>query len=188
MMTLCVEPAARGIDRIRKGLQIFPEFSGRWYRVSLGVIVIVSLWPIARWWEGWIFPAESRISEAMEYREEMGQLRRIATGIRGGEVQPFLAPWYLSPAVSYWSDQPSVSQFTCLGGEGLDFATGFFASDDVAEKCDALIAMGVRWIICDAPDRFDRNARALGFLVHPSDEPAIRTLRRGRQGYVVAQG
>ena len=150
-------------------------------RLALIVVAFGSFWPIARWWEGWIFPMESRVAEAMEYREEMGQLRRIATGIRGGGIQPFLAPWYLSSAMSYWSMQPSVSRFTWLESTETDFATAFFASSDVRSHRETLLSLGVRWIICDAPDRFERNASRMGLKKDPKVEAAVRTLRKGRQ-------
>ena len=181
LIALCVEPARHGAIRL-SGLGLGLRGNRG---VPLGVVLALigggSFWPIARWWEGWIFPTESRVAEAMEYREEMGQLRRIALGIRGGETQPFLAPWYLSPAVSYWSMQPSVARFTSLDQDKEDFAMEFFASTDVRSQRDAAISLGVRWIICDAPDRFERNALRMGFTRSAGSEVAFRRLRKGRQ-------
>lgn len=177
LISLCADPARQSAMRVlRSSLLGLPRA-----RLALIVVALGSFWPIARWWEGWIFPMESRVAEAMEYREEMGQLRRIATGIRGGGIQPFLAPWYLSSAMSYWSMQPSVSRFTWLESTETDFATAFFASSDVRSHRETLLSLGVRWIICDAPDRFERNASRMGLKKDPKVEAAVRTLRKGRQ-------
>lgn len=181
LTVVCGESARVGATRISQRLPGNMAVQGWLRRAVLAVVLIGGFWPMARWWEGWIFPTESRVAEAMEYREEMGQLRRIAHGIRGNEVQPFLAPWYLSPAISYWSMQPSVSRFTPFERGERDFATTFFAAEDVSIHRATVTSLGVRWVICDAPDRFERNVNRGGFGKDSSAEPAIRTLRRGRQ-------
>lgn len=181
LIALCVEPAQRVVVRLFESLPSPWRLCGWRMRIVLAFVAFGGIWPVARWWEGWMFPTESRIAEMMEYREEMGQLRRIALETRGGGLQPFLAPWYLSSAMSYWSMQPSVSRFTLLEGAETDFATAFFGSTDVSAQREVLLSRGVRWIVCDAPDRYERNGMRMGLPRSSEREPAFRTLRKGRQ-------
>ena len=180
LVLMCAPAAVRGSKKIVGDVRYRMLLQGRGVRRLCAVgAAMLFFWPIARWWDGWLYPSDHRATEALEYREEMAQLRRVAHGLRGGEVQPFLAPWYLSPAVCYWSMQPAVSSFTLMNPEGLEFAVKFYSSPDPSGLRDALFARGVRWIICDAPDRFERNVRRLR-LDLPRQDSAIHMLRRGR--------
>ena len=63
----------------------------------------VSLWPILREWDETLFPGEPRQDQLAGQKLDAVLLRDAAERLRTDERLPVLAPWWLCPALVYWS-------------------------------------------------------------------------------------
>jgi hypothetical protein len=88
-------------------------------------------------------------------------LRDIAEIQRNRNVGPFVAPWWLSPPLAYWSRQPAVAGSSHESLPGIiDVARIYLAPSDEA-ALTILRQRKVAWILSDAPDRVIPNSAAL---------------------------
>src|SRR5262249_45564597 len=75
-------------------------------------IFLVALWPLARDWDEKLFPDDhpelDLATKRSVLRVEAVRLREVAEAMRSADRRPFIAPWWLSPALAYWSGQPGV--------------------------------------------------------------------------------
>jgi hypothetical protein len=78
-------------------------------RVAVWIAFALSTLPILQFWDTRLWPSESALAARIEHRTESKQLRQLALTIRSPQTQPFLAPWWLSPSISYWSGQPGIA-------------------------------------------------------------------------------
>ena len=69
----------------------------------------LSMLPVLRVWDERLWLNDTQLAKRVEQREESVQLRDLAVSLRSSQARPFLAPWWLSPAVAYWSGQPGVA-------------------------------------------------------------------------------
>ena len=72
-------------------------------------LFVVSLWPVLAEWDRTHLARRSGRRAKFEQRQEAVELRELSTGLISAERLPFLAPWWLSPAIAYWSGQPGVA-------------------------------------------------------------------------------
>jgi hypothetical protein len=75
----------------------------RWTLLGLG------LWPILKGWDVQLFPEDPEVRRRVDLRQERIALRAIAEQQGAHTAGVFVAPWWLSPSVSYWSKQPGVA-------------------------------------------------------------------------------
>jgi hypothetical protein len=88
-------------------------------------------------------------------------LSEAAIGKHGG---PFLAAWWLSPAIAYWSRQPGVAGTSHESLPGIVDTARFFLSNDPAEAAVILRKRSVRWVLVDDPAHdVETSATMLGF-------------------------
>src|SRR5260221_10377820 len=81
--------------------------------------------------------------------------------MRSSDRRPFLAPWWLSPAVAYWSGQPGVAGSSHESLPGIVASARFFLASDAAAAERIARELGVKWIVTDDPDRLVATSRAL---------------------------
>jgi hypothetical protein len=95
-------------------------------------------------------------------------LRDLALSLRSSEVHPFLAPWWLSPSIAYWSGQPAIAGSSHESLNGIADSARFFLSDDW-QKADLILQnhrMG--WVVAYDSERVAQNSGAvLGQAVPP---------------------
>src|SRR5207253_11488916 len=96
------------------------------WRAAVWIGFALSLFPILREWDERLWPNESELSRRIESRNEAVQLRDLATSLPSPEVRPFLAPWWLSPSLCYWSGQPSVAGSSHESLPGIVDSARFF--------------------------------------------------------------
>jgi len=120
-------------------------------------IFIIALFPIAQAWDH-LFSDEELMRRA-ENKIEQRELRAMSSQIDGA----FIAPWWFSPALSYWSRQPGV------GGSAHESIGGIVETAEVFETWDAEEAKQildrdkVKWIVSYDADRVAQNsAQTLG--------------------------
>ncbi len=138
----------------------------RVFRGSLpSLLFLASLWPLAADWDEKLFPEDHPELDLDKQlgviRIERVRLREVAEAMRSAERQPFVAPWWLSPALAYWSRQPGVA------GSSHESLPGIVASARLALAPDAATAeriareLGVKWIVTDDGERMMDTSRIL---------------------------
>ena len=115
-------------------------------------IFIIALFPIARSWDRMFTDEES--AGRMENRVELVELHAIASQCDG----PFLAPWWFSPALSYWSRQPGVGGSSHESIAGIMESAKLFGTENAEEVAQILKRRNVRWIVAYDADRVARNS------------------------------
>lgn len=121
----------------------------------------LSLWTVAAEWDRQLFPSPEIEQQRIQHRREMVLLREVAGQMRSDEVQPFLAPWWNTPALCYWSRQPGVagSSHQSIGGI-VDSAQVYLAPTPEAAE-PVLRTRKVRWLIADDPGRAVENSQSI---------------------------
>jgi hypothetical protein len=126
-------------------------------RVIVWSAFILSILPILQFWDGQLWPNESTLARQMERRFEAQQVRELAIMIRSSRKQPFVAPWWLSPAISYWSGQPAIAGSSHESLAGIIDSAQFFATDDPQTAREILRRHQAQWIFAYDWDRLGRN-------------------------------
>lgn len=128
-------------------------------------VFLLALWPLAQDWDEKLFPDDHPELELETKRSlarlEAVRLREVAETMRSADRRPFLAPWWLSPALAYWSGQPGVAGSSHQSLPGIVASARFFLAPDAAEAERLARELGVKWIVTDAPERLVATSRAL---------------------------
>lgn len=148
-------------------------------------IFLLGLWPVARAWDATLFPPRAVARAREEEAAEGMQLRAVAERMRGTERAAFLAPWWLSPALAYWSGQPGVAGSSHQALPGTMETARFFLAPDAATAESIAHRLGVRWIVTDGPDAdgISRLVKAYGPLLGgavPESPWGVTMHERGR--------
>jgi hypothetical protein len=129
---------------------------------------LVSLWPVAREWDARLFP-DRETQDAREHRRaDLVLLREAAVAMRAPDRRPFIAPWWMSPALAYWSRQPGIAGSSHESLPGIiDSARLYYAG--TAEDAGPILAMRrVRYVLGADPAGIVANATALLELSAPA--------------------
>jgi hypothetical protein len=146
-------------------------------RVTVGVAFVLSMFPIFRDWDERLWPSESQLAKRMEQRIESAQIRDLSLSLRSPDVHPFLAPWWLSPSIAYWSGQPGVAGSSHESFEGIEESARFFLSENLQEEHEILEKRQVAWVLAYDSDRVAQNSAAI--LKEPLPQrPLCRVLYR----------
>ncbi|MEY5025656.1 MAG: hypothetical protein RLZZ244_1184, partial [Verrucomicrobiota bacterium] len=138
---------------------------GEWVVTGVGLL---ALWPVVAGWEEKWNPESSVLVERHMDRSERINARLAAERMRSPEVQPFLAPWWLSPAMAYWSGQPAVAGSGHEGIAGILDSARFFLATDWSEAREILDRRGVRMVVAGDQARSAVNsAEILGRPIPP---------------------
>ena len=130
-------------------------------RAAVWIAMVLSMFPILRDWDERLWPNEPLRVTRMEKRVESTQLRNVALSLRAPEVHPFLAPWWLSPSIVYWSGQPGVAGSSHESLNGIAQSARFFLSEDLQEARKILEGDRVAWVFAYDSDRVEENSRAI---------------------------
>ena len=105
------------------------------------------------------------------------QWRELANQLKSKSTQPFLAPWWLSPSITYWSGQPAVAGSSHESLGGIAESARFFLTTDLAVAQEILQKHNVVWVlVADAEDVIENSAAILGSIQPPN--PLARVLAR----------
>jgi hypothetical protein len=97
--------------------------------------------------------------------------------LASSELQPFLAPWWLSPSIAYWSGQPGVAGSSHESLKGTEDSAHFFLSEDLEQARSILQKDNVAWLFAYDSQRVTQNSAAvLNATVPPY--PLCRVLDR----------
>jgi hypothetical protein len=146
-------------------------------RAAVWIAFVLSLYPILRDWDERLWPNEEQLAARVERRIESAQIREIALSLRSSDVRPFLAPWWLSPSIAYWSGQPGVAGSSHEDLDGIEESARFFLSENLQEARAILEKRHVAWVFAYDFDRVAQNSAAI--LNEPLPrEPLCRVLDR----------
>lgn len=129
---------------------------------SFGALLgMLSLLPVATAWMDRIQPDPGFLEERHMDRSERVNARLAAERMRSPEVMPFLAVWWLSPSIAYWSGQPAVAGSGHEGISGILDSARFFVTENPQEAREILDRRLVRWVVASDPARAAENAREI---------------------------
>jgi tetrahydromethanopterin S-methyltransferase subunit C len=132
-------------------------------RVIVWAAFIISIFPILHAWDQQLWPNESEQTRRIEARREAIQLRELCTNLRSAEVRAFLAPWWLSPSITYWSRQPGIAGSSHESLPGIIESARFFLTPDEASAHSIIQTRQASWVIAYDADRTAQvSARILG--------------------------
>jgi hypothetical protein len=130
-------------------------------RTAVWVAFVLSLFPILRDWDARLWPGEAEYARRIERRNELVQLRDLAVTLQSAKKRAFLAPWWLSPPIAYWSRQPAVAGSSHESLPGIEDSARFFLSEDWQTARRILDDRRVSWVIAYDFERVARNSAAL---------------------------
>ena len=117
----------------------------------LGIaLFFVSLWPVAQAWDRSIDHGVDGVREGQE-------LRALSAEVDGA----FLAPWWFSPAISYWSNEPGVSGSSHETIAGTVDSARFYATTKPQNASEICVRRRVQWIVSYDADRLAANSSAI---------------------------
>jgi hypothetical protein len=130
-------------------------------RAAVWIAFILSIFPILRDWDARLWPNEIEYARRVEQRNESAQLRELALSLKSPEARPFLAPWWISPAIAYWSAQPGIAGSSHESLAGIADSARFFLADDWQIARDILSKHKVDWVVAYDAERVAQNSSAL---------------------------
>ena len=146
-------------------------------RAIAWVAIGISLLPIMRDWDETLWPNESQNALRLERRREAMEWRTAAMSLASNDETPFLAPWWLSPAVAYWSGQPGIAGSSHEALDGIARSAHLFLATDAETAREILRSSKVAWVLVYDADRMITNSSAL-LGVPPPPNPLARILDR----------
>lgn len=132
-------------------------------RPVVWTLFVLSLWPLASEWDRQLFPDAKRTAALAEQRTDAVLLRETARAMVSPEQSVFLAPWWLSPALAYWSGQKGVAGSSHQSLPGIADSARFYLAEDAATARSILGNRRVTFVVAYEPSRVIPNsARILG--------------------------
>jgi len=146
-------------------------------RAALWIAFVLSIFPILRDWDERLWPNETQLGWRVEQRNESLQIRDLALNLQSPESRPFLAPWWLSPSIAYWSGQPGVAGSSHESLSGIEDSARFFLCEDLQKAREILKKREVAWVFAYDSERVAQNSAAVLNQPLPS-HPLCRVLDR----------
>jgi len=131
------------------------------------IIFLISLWPLASEWEKQIFPDAARQAALAENLEDAVLLREAARALVSPERTIILAPWWLSPALAYWSGQPCVAGSSHQSLPGIADSARFYLATDPLAAREILQKRNVQYVLAYEPPRVIANSSQILGLAPP---------------------
>jgi hypothetical protein len=144
---------------------------------AVWIAFFLSIFPILRDWDERLWPNETQLASRAEWRDESVQLRDLALSLRSSEIRPFLAPWWLSPSITYWSGQPGVAGSSHESLDGIIESARFFLCDDWQKARQILQNHQAAWVVAYDSERIAQNSAAVLSEAVPA-RPLCRALDR----------
>ena len=125
------------------------------------IAFVLSIFPILRDWDERLWANETQLAVRVERRNESAQLRKLALELVSYDVHPFLAPWWLSPSIAYWSEQPGVAGSSHESLNGIEDSARFFLSADLQKALEIAQNHRVAWVFAYDSERVAQNSAAI---------------------------
>ena len=135
-------------------------------RAAVWIAFFLSIFPMLHDWDEKLWPNDAQLADRVAKRNESAQLRELVLSLRSSEIRPFLAPWWLSPEIAYWSGQPGVAGSSHESLPGIEDSARFFIGQDWGTVRKLLENHKVTWVIAYDSERAAQNsAEILGIAV-----------------------
>ncbi|PYL07317.1 MAG: hypothetical protein DME33_10995 [Verrucomicrobia bacterium] len=131
------------------------------WRAAVWIAFVLSILPILRDWDETLWPNDAELAGRVERRNEAVQLRDLARNLQSPEAHPFLAPWWLSPSIAYWSGQPGVAGSSHESLNGIEDSARFFLSEDLQKARKILQNHRITWVFAYDAERVAQNSAAV---------------------------
>jgi hypothetical protein len=128
---------------------------------AVWIAFVLSIFPILRDWDERLWPNQTQLVSRVEKRIESAQIRDLAISLRSSTLCPFLAPWWLSPSIAYWSGQPGVAGSSHESFNGIENSARFFLSQDLQKAREILDKDHVAWVFAYDSERVEQNSAAI---------------------------
>lgn len=137
----------------------------------------VLLWPV--WQElDRLLPGGEEDPVRSEQRADQVSLREAADWLRTQPRGGVLAPWWQSPALAYWSGQPTVAGSSHESLPGIEATAQFFTTMDQAEAREILATRKVRYVVAYDADRVLETSAPLASMPELPDASMASLLYR----------
>jgi hypothetical protein len=146
-------------------------------RVAVWTAFALSIFPILRDWDERLWPNETQLAKRLEQRYEAAQIRDVALNLQSTETRPFLAPWWLSPSIAYWSRQPGVAGSSHESLSGIEDSARFFLCEDPQKAREILKKREAAWVLAYDTNRVAQNSASILNQPVPA-RPLCRVLDR----------
>lgn len=146
-------------------------------RLAVWLAFGFSIFPMLQFWDARIWPNEPELIARAERQNELRDLRAFAVTMQSDQTRAFLAPWWLSPSIAYWSGQPGIAGSSHEALTGTIDSARFFVSEDPKTARDLLQQRQVEWVIAYDWARVGQNSAALLGLT-PADHAFAQILDR----------
>jgi hypothetical protein len=130
-------------------------------RAAVWIAFVLSIVPILREWDERLWPNETQLATRVEQRNESAQIRDLALNLQSSDTRPFLAPWWLSPSIAYWSGQPGVAGSSHESLTGIEDTARFFLSEDLQKAREILQNHRAAWVFAYDSERVAQNSAAV---------------------------
>jgi hypothetical protein len=146
-------------------------------RAAVWIAFVLSIYPILRDWDERLWPNETQLARRAEQRNESVQVRDLALSLQSSQTRPFVAPWWLSPSIAYWSGQPGVAGSSHESLSGIEDSARFFLCEDLQKAREILKQRQAAWVFAYDSDRVAQNSAAVLNQTLPVN-PLCRVLDR----------
>jgi hypothetical protein len=130
-------------------------------RAAVWIAFLLSILPILHDWDEKLWPNEAQLAERAAERNQSAQLRNLSLSLRSPETRPFLAPWWLSPSIAYWSGQPGIAGSSHESLDVIADTARFFLSVDWQEARQILQNHHTAWVVGYDFERVAQNSKAV---------------------------
>ena len=146
-------------------------------RAAVWIAFVLSIYPILHDWDERFWPNEAQLTRRAEQRNEAVQIRDLALSLQSPQIRPFVAPWWLSPSIAYWSGHPGVAGSSHESLSGTEDSARFFLCEDLQKAHEILKQREAAWVFAYDSDRVAQNSAAVLNQPLPAN-PLCRVLDR----------
>jgi hypothetical protein len=130
-------------------------------RAAVWIAFVLSIYPILHDWDERLWPNEAQLAWRAEQRNESAQVRNLALSLQSSQTRPFVAPWWLSPSIAYWSGQPGVAGSSHESLGGTEDSARFFLCEDSQKAREILKQREAAWVFAYDSERLTQNSVAV---------------------------
>jgi hypothetical protein len=105
--------------------------------------------PTGMAWSRMLHPPEAVEEDRARKQLSQFRFRSIALKMSAGPSTGFIAPWWVSPQIAYWSGLPGVAGTSHQSLPGIVDTARFFLSTDDAKAAEILRRRKVGWVVAD---------------------------------------